>query len=66
MLYKKITHGFVVQTFNDAGQCVKQEFFVSDENDEFETEDGDEINKDHMPFGGNEYFPFDMIQPTRE
>jgi len=62
MLYNKITVGFVVQTFNDEGTCLKQEFVASDETT-YELEDGNEINQVNMPFGGNEYFPFDMVQP---
>ncbi len=44
MNYNKMTIGFVIQTFNDEGECLSQEF---------------------MPFGGDEYFPFDMVQPEQ-
>lgn len=64
MLYKKITAGSVIQTFNDQGECLDQQF-VADDLIMFETEDGYEINEIDMPFGGKEYFPFDMIQPTQ-
>lgn len=60
MLFKKITHGYVEQTFNDAGEFVSQQFVAGDDVS-FETEDGDEINQVHMPLGGNEYHPFDMV-----
>ena len=63
MLFKKVTHGYVEQTFNDQGECIAQAFIAGDEVS-CETEDGDEINMMDMPFGGNEYFPFDMRQPS--
>lgn len=65
MLYKKFSPGVVEQTFNDQGECIKQEFKIHDHGGvEWETEDGDPINSSDMPFGGNEYFPFDMRQPS--
>ena len=63
MLFHKITVGFVVQAFNDAGECISQEFIAGD-TCEYETNDGDPINMDDMPLAGNEYHPFDMIQPN--
>ena len=62
MLYNKFTVGFVVQSFNDAGEFVSQQFIAGDQVD-YETEDGDAINVEDMPQGGNEYIPFDMTQP---
>lgn len=62
MLFNKITHGFVTQVFNDAGECISQNFTAGDDVD-YETEDGDPINEMDMPKGGNEYQSFDMIQP---
>ena len=62
MNFKKITVGFVIQTFNDVGECIDQEFIAGDEVD-YETEDGDPINEMDMPLGGNEYQSFDMVQP---
>lgn len=62
MLFKKITPGFVTQTFNDAGECVEQNFTAGDDV-EYETEDGDPINVMDMPLGGREYQTFDMVQP---
>jgi hypothetical protein len=63
MLFKKFTTGVVEQTFNDAGECIEQKFMAGDEV-EYETEDGDPINMMDMPLGGNEYCPFDMVQPN--
>lgn len=65
MLFNKITHGHVIQTFNDAGECIKQEFIAGDPV-EYETSEGDPINLMDMPKAGNEYFPFDMKQPLEE
>lgn len=54
---KKITYGFVVQTFDDDGKCTDQEF-VAGEDVDFENEHGDYIDEDP-----NLNFTFDMIQP---
>lgn len=62
MLFKKITEGHVVQVFNDAGELLGQRFVAGD-NVEYETGDGDPINVVNMPKGGDEYHPFDMVQP---
>lgn len=62
MNYLKITSGYVVQKFNDVGECLSQEF-VSNDCCEYETETGDAINSQQMPFGGQEYFMFSMVQP---
>ena len=59
MLFNKITHGFVVQVFNDAGEFISQEFIAGDEV-EFETGHGNPINVMDMPLGGKEYQPFTM------
>lgn len=67
MLFKKITHGHIEQTYNDAGECIAQKFVAGDRVDgprDYETEDGDPINVMDMPLGGREYFPFDMKQPS--
>lgn len=63
MLYKKITEGAMIQTFNDAGECIEQEFFCGDQV-EYETEDGEPINVQDMPLAGREYQPFDVVQPN--
>jgi hypothetical protein len=62
MLYAKITHGYVIQTFNDAGEPLSQ-MFVAGDPVEYETSDGDPINMMDMPLGGREYLPFHMVQP---
>jgi len=57
-MYKKITTGFVIQTFNDDGNCVEQEFVAGDQVD-YEDIDGE-------PFDAHSdnYQPFDMVQPS--
>lgn len=62
--FDKITTGFVIQTFNDAGECIRQEFIAGDQVDyEF---DGYPINVTDMPLKGDEYQPFNMVQPLGE
>lgn len=58
MRVKKITTGFVVQTYDtDLECCVNQEFVAGDQVD-WEDEDGNTINADtSLP-----YQPFNMIQ----
>jgi len=53
---RKITTGFVIQTFNDDNKCTEQEFVAGDQVD-FEDENGNPIDS------WNEYQPFDMVQP---
>ncbi len=55
---KKITTGFVIQTYNDNGKCTSQEFIAGDQVD-WETDDGQPIEAP----GNEEYQPFDMVQP---
>ena len=62
--YRKITHGYVVQAFNDVGECIGQKFHAEDQVSH-EEEDGYEINQQDMPLGGMEYHPFDMKQPIK-
>lgn len=65
MLFKKFTTGVVEQVFNDAGECISQQFTTPDSGAvEYETEDGCPINVMNMPLGGREYFPFEMVQPN--
>lgn len=59
MLFRKITHGYVVQVFNDAGEFVAQQFVAGDQCD-YETAEGDPINSEQMPKGGGEYHPYTM------
>lgn len=63
MKYLKITHGRVVQIFNDVGECIGQYFHTGDVV-EYETETGNSINPDDMPLAGREYRDFTMIQPV--
>ena len=62
MLFKKITEGCVIQTFNDAGECISQEFIAGDDV-EYETDCGYAINAEDMPDGMSTYHPYDMVQP---
>lgn len=55
---RKITIGYVVQTFNDEGKCIEQEFFAGDEV-EWEGDDRKPIEADLTC----EYQPFHMVQP---
>ena len=56
MKVNKITHGFVVQKFED-GKCIDQEFIAGDEC-EYETDEGVVEEPDNIT-----YHPFDMVQP---
>lgn len=72
MTIKKITTGFVIQTFDtDQNKFVSQEFVAG--NSEYEDKNGDTISlgdneeADKTFFakpGGEPYLPFDMVQPT--
>jgi len=66
MIINKITTGFVVQSFDtDKQQFVKQEFVTGDEVNH-ETEDGEAINVAHFKkrlTGPEPYLPFTMVQP---
>jgi hypothetical protein len=56
---RKITTGWVTQVFDPAtGKCIGQEFTAGD-TVEYEDETGKRLEPD-----GEEYFPFDMIQPA--
>lgn len=54
---KKITVGYVVQSFED-GKCVSQEFVAGDE-----VTCVDE-NGNVVELSESDYYPFDMVQPT--
>jgi len=58
-MHKKITNGFVVQTF-EGDNCVSQEFVAGDV--EYENEDGETIE---VNVTNEKYQPFDMIQPQK-
>jgi hypothetical protein len=60
---KKITTGFVIQSFNaDTGKCFSQEFICGDEVD-YEDEVGEPFDIECLQLE-LEYQPFDMVQPT--
>ena len=66
MLLKKITIGFVVQTFDtDKKEFVKQEFVAGDECS-YENQDGESVDSDlFVRIDGKEpYLPYDMVQPS--
>jgi hypothetical protein len=67
MLFKKITHGYVTQIFNDTGQCIAQKFDAGDDVEYEIIEEIDDnglpINVEQMPYHGDEYHPYDMKQP---
>ena len=69
MKLKKITHGFVVQTFDtEKGEWVSQEFVAGDDT-EYETEIGNPLRADgaaELAGGEEPYLPFDMVQPGRD
>lgn len=58
----KITHGYVIQTYNtETGRCVSQDFIAGDEC-EYETEDGGNFDVDASETE-LEYQPYNMEQP---
>ena len=61
MLRNKITDGFVIQSYDEDGNCVAQEFIAGDPVD-WENEDGNPI----VIAPEHEYYPFHMVQPTTE
>ena len=63
---KKITAGFVIQEFNDKGDCVRQEFVAGDDVS-FEDNNGNPIDweEDHYEILEKAYHPFDMVQPQK-
>lgn len=66
MLLKKITTGFVVQTYDmDKGAWIDQEFVAGDQCD-YEV-NGEAVDGDHPFFskddGTEPYLPFEMVQP---
>ena len=56
-MFQKITHGFVVQTFNDEGVCLAQEFIAGDS--EYEDIQGNPIECPEI----EHYQTFDMKKP---
>ena len=55
--FRKITYGFVTQTFGEDGKCTGQEFVAGDQC-EFEDVDGESIDEQD-----EEYQPYNMVQP---
>jgi hypothetical protein len=67
MDYRKYTHGFVTQVFEN-GKCTEQSFTAGDnvEYEELMIEDGYEVGEPIGPPGDETYFPFLMEQPKDE
>ena len=66
MLVKKITDGFVIQTYDtDKGKWLDQEFVAGDYC-ELEDENGNCLENDALvrPDGKEVYLPFFMVQPS--
>ena len=63
--FNKVTNGYVVQTFDNKGEFVEQEFIADDEVT-FENEYGETLNLKELPKQGDEYFPFDMLQKSMD
>jgi len=64
MLVKKITTGFVIQTFDtELGKFVNQDFIAGDGCD-YEDMYGETVDSDLLEVDGEEaYLPFNMQQP---
>lgn len=58
MSYRKITTGFVIQTFDDVGDCIEQEFVAGDVV-EYEDDEGNPAT----PPVDEKYHPYCMVQP---
>ena len=61
MNYRKYTHGFVTQVFEN-GKCVEQSFTAGDQVEHEDYETGEPIE----PMGDEVYYPFLMEQPKDE
>ena len=63
MLIKKITHGYVSQTYDtETGRCVSQDFISFSEGFEYQTMQGDNFDVDNSETE-LEYQPYNMEQP---
>lgn len=64
-MIKKITNGFVIQDYDDHGNCTSQTFIAGDTVD-YEDENGEDLSIDEQDIAVNKenYQPFDMVQPT--
>ncbi len=60
-MIKKITTGFVIQTYGEDGICTGQEFQAGDQV-EYEDEDGEPCEAPDHEY----YQPLDMVQPDVE
>jgi len=58
---RKITTGFVVQTFDDTGEPINQEFVAGDQVEWLDDDENIIEEVDPVP-----YLPFNMIQPNLE
>ena len=69
MLLRKITIGFVIQTYDtEVKRFVEQEFVAGDEV-VFEDNNGDSLLQETLPEefqvdGKQSYLPFDLVQPS--
>ena len=61
-MFQKVTVGFVIQNYDDNGNCISQSFIASDEV-EYE-KNGNPVNIEEI--GQETYFPFHMVQPSTE
>lgn len=57
---RKITYGWVTQTFDPDGKCIEQEFTAGDQV-EYETDEMEHLHSSEME--DCEYQPFHMVQP---
>lgn len=57
-MHKKVTVGFVIQTFDDNQECTNQEFVAGDDV-QYEDAEGNSID----PPDNETYQPFDMVHP---
>jgi len=66
-MIKKITTGFVIQDYNDKGDCVGQIFIAGNPVD-YEHENGESLSSDEHDIAVNKenYQSFDMVQPNTE
>jgi hypothetical protein len=64
MLVKKITVGFVVQTFDTEKQQFLSQEFIAGNQEDYEDEAGNPVSLDLVRVEGRELrLPFDMKQP---
>jgi hypothetical protein len=61
-MYTKYTEGYVRQDFDERGECTGQAFHAGEPVTYHRSDIP--IDMEEMPLKGEEYFPFDMIQPN--